>query len=141
MRGHSADNLEDTVCHFDVELTSRKVDVNITLFKFYVMKWGKSIEHISITTDVPHGNDQVEFIHGTISPVLTKLGTNEPDKWFMYVPRLQRILNSTTTLNTKFPHFELLIGVRMKQQEDLHIKQLLDEEHQQRTLDEKDVLR
>ncbi|GFU22189.1 hypothetical protein TNCV_2060591 [Trichonephila clavipes] len=75
----------------------------------------ESIEHIQITTGVPRGNGQIERMHETIIPVLTKLTIEEPEKWFKHVHRLQRIMNSTTTRSTKFTPFEVLIGVKMKQ--------------------------
>ncbi|GFV01357.1 hypothetical protein TNCV_2125831 [Trichonephila clavipes] len=70
----------------------------------------ESIEHIQITTGVPRGNGQIERMHETIIPVLTKLTIEEPEKWFKHVHRLQRIMNSTTTRSTKFTPFEVLIG-------------------------------
>ncbi|GFU53692.1 transposon Tf2-9 polyprotein [Trichonephila clavipes] len=67
-------------------------------------------------------------MHETIIPVLTKLTIEEPEKWFKHVHRLQRIMNGTTTRSTKFTPFEVLIGVKMKQKEDLQIKHLLEDE-------------
>ncbi|GFS61121.1 transposon Tf2-9 polyprotein [Trichonephila clavipes] len=88
----------------------------------------ESIEHVQITTGVPRGNGQIERMHETIIPVLTKLTIEEPEKWFKHVHRLQRIMNSITTRSTKFTPFEVLIGVKMKQKEDLQIKHLLEDE-------------
>ncbi|GFU15925.1 hypothetical protein TNCV_2368531 [Trichonephila clavipes] len=48
----------------------------------------ESIEHIQITTGVPCGNGQIERMHETIIPVLTKLTIEEPEKWFKHVHRL-----------------------------------------------------
>lgn len=101
----------------------------------------QSIEHITITTGVPRGNGQIERIHGTLIPVLAKLSIDDPTQWFKFVPRLQRILNSTTTRSTKFTPFEVLTGVKMKQKEDLQIKQLLDEEHILKVFEEREILR
>ncbi|GFW09407.1 retrovirus-related Pol polyprotein from transposon 17.6 [Trichonephila clavipes] len=69
----------------------------------------ESIEHVQITTGVPRGNGQIERMHETIIPVLTKLTIEEPEKWFKHVHRLQRIMNSTTTRSTKFTPFEVLM--------------------------------
>ncbi|GFW53674.1 transposon Tf2-9 polyprotein [Trichonephila clavipes] len=77
----------------------------------------ESIEHIQITTGVPRGNGQIERMHETIIPVLTKLTIEEPEKWFKHVHRLQRIMNSATTCSTKFTPFEVLIGLKLKQKD------------------------
>ncbi|GFX92960.1 transposon Tf2-9 polyprotein [Trichonephila clavipes] len=76
-------------------------------------------------------------MHETITPVLTKLTIEEPEKWFKHVHRLQRIMNSTTTRSTKFTPFEVLIGVKMKQKDDLKIKRL----HEDELIDERQTLR
>ncbi|GFX05507.1 transposon Tf2-9 polyprotein [Trichonephila clavipes] len=39
----------------------------------------ESIEHVQITTGVPRGNGQIERMHETIIPVLTKLTIEEPE--------------------------------------------------------------
>ncbi|GFX16461.1 retrovirus-related Pol polyprotein from transposon 17.6 [Trichonephila clavipes] len=101
----------------------------------------ESIEHIQITTGVPRGNGKIERIHKTIIPVLTKLTIEEPEKWFKHVHRLQRIMNSTTTRSTKLTPFEVLIGVKMKQKEDLKIEHLLEDELREQFIDERETLR
>ncbi|GFX08471.1 hypothetical protein TNCV_3269601 [Trichonephila clavipes] len=101
----------------------------------------ESIEHIQITTGVPRGNGQIERMHETIIPVLTKLTIEENEKWFKHVHRLQRIMNSTTTRSTKFTPFEVLIGVKMKQKEDLKIKHLLEDELSEQFINKRDTLR
>ncbi|GFX47184.1 transposon Tf2-8 polyprotein [Trichonephila clavipes] len=101
----------------------------------------ESIEHVQITTGVPRGNGQIERMHETIIPVLTKLTIEEPEKWFKHVHRLQRIMNSTTTRSTKFTPFEVLIGVKMKQKEDLQIKHLLEDEVSEQFINKRETLR
>ncbi|GFX97025.1 retrovirus-related Pol polyprotein from transposon 17.6 [Trichonephila clavipes] len=101
----------------------------------------ESIEHIQITTGVPRGNGQIERMHETIIPVLTKLTIEEPEKWFKHVHRLQRIMNSTTTRSTTFTPFEVLIGVKMKQKEYLKIKHLLEDELSEQFINKRDTLR
>ncbi|GFV44652.1 transposon Tf2-11 polyprotein [Trichonephila clavipes] len=59
-------------------------------------------------------NGQVERIHRTLIPVLTKLSIDDPTKWYKFVDRLQRILNSTSNQSTKWSPFELLTGVTMR---------------------------
>ncbi|GFW18652.1 retrovirus-related Pol polyprotein from transposon 17.6 [Trichonephila clavipes] len=100
----------------------------------------ESIERIQITTIVPRGNGQIKRMHETIIPVLTKLTIEEPEKWFKHVHRLQRIMNSTTTRSTKFTPFEVLIGEKMKQKEDLKIKHLLEDELSEQFINKRKTL-
>ncbi|GFW94749.1 transposon Tf2-6 polyprotein [Trichonephila clavipes] len=74
----------------------------------------EKIQNLQITTGVPRGNGQVERIHRTLIPVLTKLSIDDPTKWYKFVDRLQRILNSTSNRSTKWSPFELLTGVTMR---------------------------
>ncbi|GFW63427.1 transposon Tf2-9 polyprotein [Trichonephila clavipes] len=76
-------------------------------------------------------------MHETIIPVLTKLTIEEPEKWFKHVHRLQRIMNSSI----KFTPFEVLIGVKMKQKEDLQIKHLLENELSEQFINKRETLR
>ncbi|GFY33818.1 hypothetical protein TNCV_4595301 [Trichonephila clavipes] len=82
----------------------------------------------TFATGVPRGNGQVERIHRTLIPVLTKLSLDDSTKWYKYVDRLQRILNSTISRSTKWTPFELLVGIKMRNKEDILIKDLLLEE-------------
>ncbi|GFT22413.1 hypothetical protein TNCV_3273851 [Trichonephila clavipes] len=93
-----------------------------TSTEFQTFCQDESIEHIQITAGVPRGSGQIDHMHETIIPVLTKLTIEEPEKWFKHVHRLQRIMNSTTTRSTKFTPFEVLIGVKMKQKRTLKLK-------------------
>ncbi|GFY21669.1 transposon Tf2-8 polyprotein [Trichonephila clavipes] len=88
----------------------------------------ENIQHLQIATGVPRGNRQVERIHRTLIPVLTKLSLDDSTKWYKYVDRLQRILNSTISRSTKWTPFELLVGIKMRNKEDILIKDLLLEE-------------
>ncbi|GBM30357.1 Pro-Pol polyprotein [Araneus ventricosus] len=88
----------------------------------------ENIQHFQITTGVPRGNGQVERLHRTLIPVLTKLSIADSTKWFKFVDPLQRNLNSTFNRSTKWSPFELLIGVTMRNKEDLHLRDLLMEE-------------
>ncbi|GFW84716.1 hypothetical protein TNCV_1814461 [Trichonephila clavipes] len=88
----------------------------------------ENFQNLQITTGVPRGNGQVERIHRTLIPVLTKLSIDDPTKWYKFVDRLQRILNSTSNRCTKWSPFELLTGVTMINKEDLYLRNLLMEE-------------
>ncbi|GFX55706.1 hypothetical protein TNCV_3427771 [Trichonephila clavipes] len=53
----------------------------------------ENIQHLQIATGVPRGNGQgngqVERIHRTLIPVLTKLSLDDSTKWYKYVDRLE----------------------------------------------------
>ncbi|GFV67404.1 pro-Pol polyprotein [Trichonephila clavipes] len=61
----------------------------------------ENIQHLQIATGVPRGNGQVERIHLTLIPALTKISLDDLAKWYKYVDKLQRILNSTICRSTK----------------------------------------
>lgn len=88
----------------------------------------EGIKHLTITTGVPRGNGQVERINRTIIPVLTKLSINDPTKWFKFVDRVQRALNSTFQRSIKTTPFEAMTGVKMKRKEDIELMELIEEE-------------
>ncbi|GFT61569.1 transposon Tf2-11 polyprotein [Trichonephila clavipes] len=101
----------------------------------------ENIQHLQIATGVPRGNGQVERIHRTLIPVLTKLLLDDSTKWYKYVDRLQRILNSTISRSTKWTPFELLVGIKMRNKEDILIKDLLLEEMAKELLEQREFLR
>ncbi|GFU93010.1 transposon Tf2-9 polyprotein [Trichonephila clavipes] len=86
------------------------------LFNVYCNE--ENVQHLQIATGVPQGNGQVERIHRTLIPVLTKLSLDDSTKWYKYVDRLQRILNSTICRSTKWTPFELLVGTKMRNKYD-----------------------
>ncbi|GFY37177.1 transposon Tf2-6 polyprotein [Trichonephila inaurata madagascariensis] len=100
-----------------------------------------NIQNLQITTSVPRGNGQVERIHRTLIPVLTKLSIDDPTKWYKFVDRLQRILNSTSTRSTKWSPFELLTGVTMRNKENLYLRNLLMEEMVEELQEQRNQLR
>ncbi|GBM25400.1 Transposon Ty3-I Gag-Pol polyprotein [Araneus ventricosus] len=67
--------------------------------------------------------------------------TFDSTKWFKFVDPLQRILNSTFNRSTKWSPFELLIGVTMRNKEDLHLRDLLMEEMMEELQEQRDELR
>ncbi|GFX17911.1 hypothetical protein TNCV_2293591 [Trichonephila clavipes] len=98
----------------------------------------ENIQHLQITTGVPRENGQVERIHRTLISVLTKLSLDDSTKWYNYVDRLQRILNSTISRSTKWTPFELLVGIKMRNKEDILIKDLLLEEMAKELLEQRE---
>ncbi|GFV28228.1 transposon Tf2-6 polyprotein [Trichonephila clavipes] len=112
-----------------------------------VHRSGQRMQHVDalsrypITTGVPRGNGQVERIHRTLIPVLTKLSSDDPTEWYKFVDRLQRILNSTSNRSTKWSPFELLTGVTMRNKEDLYLRNLLMEEMVEELQEQRNQLR
>ncbi|GFV51311.1 retrovirus-related Pol polyprotein from transposon 17.6 [Trichonephila clavipes] len=101
----------------------------------------ENIQHLQIATGVPRGNGQVERIHRTLIPVLTKLSLDDSTKWYKYVDRLQRILNSTISRSTKWTPFELLVEIKMRNKKDILIQDLLLEEMAKELLEQREFLR
>ncbi|GFU56471.1 transposon Tf2-9 polyprotein [Trichonephila clavipes] len=101
----------------------------------------ENIQQLQIATGVPRGNGQVERIHRTLIPVLTKLSLDDSTKWYKYVDRLQRILNSTICRSAKWTPFELLVGTKVRNKEDILIKDLLLEEMAKELLEQREFLR
>ncbi|GFT30104.1 pro-Pol polyprotein [Trichonephila clavipes] len=102
-----------------------------------VFERNENIQHLQIATGVPRRDGKVERIHRTLIPVLTKLSLDDSTKWYKYVDRLQRILNSTISRSTKWTHFELLVGTKMRNKEDILIKDLLLEEMAKELLEQR----
>ncbi|GFY40804.1 hypothetical protein TNIN_218901 [Trichonephila inaurata madagascariensis] len=97
----------------------------------------EEIQHLQIATGVPRGNGQVERVHRTFIPVLTKLSLDDPTKWYRHIDGLQRILNSTVSRSTKWTPFELLTGVQMRNKENIKIRDLLMQELEEQYLDQR----
>ncbi|GFY54462.1 transposon Tf2-6 polyprotein [Trichonephila inaurata madagascariensis] len=101
----------------------------------------ENIQNLQITTGVPRENGQVERIHRTLIPVFTKLSIDDPTKWYKFVDRLQRILNSTSNRSTKWSSFELLTGVTKRNRDDLYLRNLLMEEMVEELQEQRNQLR
>ncbi len=80
-----------------------------------------------ITTGVPRGNGQVERLNRIVIPILTKLSNDDPEKWYRHTSRLQSVMNSTTTRSTGKTPFELLFGVKMRNDDDQLLATQLEE--------------
>lgn len=89
---------------------------------------GEGIQHITITTGLPRGNGQVERIHRIIIPMLTKLCIEDPAVWYKNIGRVQRALNSTYQRSIGTSPFQLLMGTRMRNKDDLEVVRLLEQE-------------
>lgn len=101
----------------------------------------ENIEHITITTGIPRGNGQVERIHESLIPILSKLSIDDSTKWYKYVAAVQRTINSTISRSTKYSPFELLTGVKLRHATDIRIKEILDEEYVNTIMTEREQIR
>ena len=61
----------------------------------------EKIEHIPIMTGIPRGNGQVERLHATIIPILSKLSINGLNKSYKHVEAIQRTINEMTSRKTE----------------------------------------
>lgn len=101
----------------------------------------ENIKHSPITTGLPRANGQVERLNSIVISVISKLSSKEPNKWFKYVPKVQQIINSTYQRSIKKTPFELMIGTKMRQKEDLHIIDMLNSATEEQFAKERDNLR
>ncbi|XP_035918160.1 uncharacterized protein LOC118516404 [Anopheles stephensi] len=88
----------------------------------------QSIEHIVSTTGVPRGNGQAERVNRTAIEMLAKLSTEDPSKWFKWVNRVQRAINSYYHSTTGKTPFELMFGVKMKNSSDDQLREIINKE-------------
>ena len=72
--------------------------------------------------------------------VLSKLSTNEPKKWFMYIQVVQDIQNSTTACAKKYLHFEFLVITSMRHKQDSRVIELVQEKHINTSMDQSEIL-
>ena len=95
-------------------------------FEAYCLE--KNIEHHLVTTGVPRGNGQAERMNKTIIQVLTRLSIENPLKWYQFIPKVQCVINSTVSRSTGRTPFELMFGVKMASDDDVNLRQLLEDE-------------
>ncbi|GFX47311.1 retrovirus-related Pol polyprotein from transposon 17.6, partial [Trichonephila clavipes] len=93
-------------------LSEMRFSVHFKLFNDYCDE--ENIQHLQIATGVPRGNGQVERIHRTLIPVLTKLSLDDSTK---------------------------NVGIKIRNKEDILIKDLLLEEMAKELLEQREFLR
>lgn len=108
-------------------------------FKQYCQERGIELHHVA--TGVPRGNGQVERIHGIIIPTLTKLSIDKPDEWFKHVIKVQKCINSSHQRSIDSTPFEIMIGVKMRNPEDVRIMEVLEDESRKQFIDKRAELR
>ncbi|GBO31480.1 hypothetical protein AVEN_130721-1 [Araneus ventricosus] len=80
-------------------------------------------------------------MHRILIPVLSNLSHDDPTKWFKHVPTVQRVINSSTSKSTKYTPFELMMGTKMKNKEDIKVNVVLHEEYLNHLMHERDERR
>lgn len=96
---------------------------------------------MTITTGLPRANGQIERLNRTIVSVLAKLTIDDPSKWYKHIGKLQRILNATYHRSIGMTPFQLLFGTEMRDEIDLQLKALVEEEFQSHFEENRDDLR
>lgn len=119
-------------------ISDRNASFTSNAFKEYCES--ENIIHHTITTGQPRGNGQVERVHQIIINVLSKLTVDDPTKWYRRISAVQRSINSTYQRSIQMTPFELLTGVKMRNQNDEIIK-LIEEESVQNFNEEREELR
>lgn len=120
-------------------ITDRGTAFTSNEFKDYCKE--EEISHFLITTDVPRGNGQVERIHQIITSVLTKLSRDNPMHWYKYISDVQRFINATHQRSINTTPFEIMIGIKMRNKENIRLKELLEEEKRLAVENERENLR
>ncbi|GFU33840.1 retrovirus-related Pol polyprotein from transposon 17.6 [Trichonephila clavipes] len=120
------------VCH----RPGRQMKQDDALSRYPIMM----ISSHDITQKIKEAQNKDEFISQLKSAIkITPSDEYSLKNEILY--KLQRIMNSTTTRSTKFTPFEVLIGVKMKQKEDLQIKRLLEDELSEQFINKRETLR
>lgn len=119
-------------------ISDRGTAFTANLFQDYCKDEG--IESILCTTGVPRGNGQIERINRIIISSLTKLSTDNPEKWYLHVRDIQKFLNNTHQRAINTTPFQLMFGVKMKTK-DSEISKIIEEEMQNDFDQERDEMR
>ncbi len=93
-------------------VTDRGAAFTSNVFNEYCTKEG--IQHLLIATSVPRGNGQVERVHRTVVPMLSKKCQSKPTQWYNHVAKVQQIFNNTAPRSTKMTPFRILTGLNMR---------------------------
>lgn len=63
---------------------------------------------------MPRGNGEVERIHKSVIPMLSKLCQDSLGSWYRRVDSVQQIINNSLPRSTKFSQFQILTGLTIK---------------------------
>ncbi|GBL82277.1 Pro-Pol polyprotein [Araneus ventricosus] len=129
--------LQQTIfCNPSRILTDRGSAFTANEFDTYCSEEG--IQHLKITTGIPRGNGQIEWMHRILIPVFYP--SCPTTKWFKHVPTVQRVINSSISRSTKYTPFELMLGTKMKNK-DIKVNEVLHEEYLNYMMHERDEMR
>lgn len=101
----------------------------------------EKIEHVETTTGTPRGNGQIERVNRVILSVLAKMSAAEPSKWYKYTSQVQRVINAHVHSSTKFTPFEIMFGVKMRNNSDVELLKILQEEMLMDLQEERNLIR
>lgn len=96
-----------------------------TYFKTFCNQ--EHIEDIMIIIGVPHENGQIVRFYTIFKWVLTKLFFDNHTK--LYENSVPKFINSTTSDTRKFSLFQLKVEFKIKNKDDIHTHELLEEQH------------
>jgi len=100
----------------------------------------EEIQYLTITTGLLRAR-QVERLNTTIIAILSKLSIEDPTKWYNHVGKLQRILNSTYNRSIDATPFNLLFGIKMREETDLKLREIVEREFQSQFEEERNQMR
>ena len=120
-------------------MTDRGTAFTSQEFKKYCQSEG--IEHVTIITGLPRANGQVECLNKAIISIFSKLSIEEPAKWYKHVDKLQRILNFTFNHSVNATPFDLLFGVKMRDETDLKLREVIEQEFRSKFEEERNEIR
>lgn len=87
-----------------------------------------NVEHVCTTTGVARGNGQIERVNRLILAIISKLSSDEPSKWYKYVPEVQKAINCHVHSSLKLSPFEVMFGTKMYTRVEDRLLELLQEE-------------
>ena len=90
---------------------------------------------------MPRANGQVERLNRAIISILSKLLIEESAKWYKHVDKLQRILNSTFNRSVNATPFDLLFGIKMRDETDLKRREGIEQEFRSKFKEERNEIR
>lgn len=76
-----------------------------------------------------------------IIAVLSKLSIEDSTKWYKHVGKLQRVLNSSYSRSINTTPFDLLFGVKMREKNDLKLREMVEQALQSQFEEERDQMR
>ncbi|GBM33934.1 hypothetical protein AVEN_79829-1 [Araneus ventricosus] len=74
-------------------------------------------------------------------PVFSKFSHDDPTRWFKHISNVQCVINTSTSRSTKYTPFELMMGTKMKNKEDVKVNEVLREEYLNHLMQERDEMR